>query len=148
MFGIEGTAIGAKLTQGATLEEYWEPRVPYDVTVRLFMDEGNHQVDENMTNYADYACSTDGVNMNTHNQACIAKLEFGEPSQTYNGNSYIEMNYHAFNLSRLNVNLENKVIQEDNFWKIQNVAAAAGLIGFGLGGIAFVLWARRPFKGN
>ena len=112
------------------------------------MNEGNHQVDENLTNYADYACSTDGVNMNTHNQACIAKLEFGEPSQTYNGNNYIEMNYHAFNLSRLNVNLENKVIQEDNFWKIQNVAAAAGLIGFGLGGIAFVLWARRPFKGN
>ena len=28
------------------------------------------------------------------------------------------------------------------------VAAAAGLIGFSLGGIAFVLWARRPFKGN
>ena len=112
------------------------------------MGEGNHQVDENMTNYADYMCSTDGVNMNTHNQACIAKLEFGEPSSSYNGNNYIEMKYHAFNLSRLEINQETKVTQDDDFWNIKNAAVAAGLGGFSLGGIAFVLWARRPFKGN
>ena len=148
VFGIEGTAIGAKLTQGATLEEYWEPRVPYDMTVRLFMDEGNHQVDENMTNYGDYACSTDGVNMNTHNQACIAKLEFGEPSQTYNGNSHIEMKYHAFNLSRLEIKPVNEIAQEDEFWTVKNATIVAGFTGFGIGMIAFVLWARRPFAGN
>ena len=58
------------------------------------------------------------------------------------------MKYHAFNLSRLEVELETKVIEQEGFWNIRNAAAAAGLIGFGLGGIAFVLWARRPFKGN
>ena len=39
------------------------------------MGTGDHFVDENLTNYGDYACSTDGVNMNTPNQACISKLE-------------------------------------------------------------------------
>ena len=147
VFGIEGTALGLKPTQGATLEEYWEPRVPYEINVRLFMGEGNHHIDENMTNYGDYACSTDGVNMNTHNQACIAKLEFGEPSSSYNGN-YIEMLYNAFNLSRLEIKQDNVVTQEDGFWNIKNAAVAAGLVGFSLGGVAFVLWARRPLKGN
>ena len=147
VFGIEGTALGLKPTQGATLEEYWEPRVPYDINVRLFMGDGNHQVDENMTNYEDYACSTDGVNMNTHNQACIAKLEFREPSSSYNGN-YIEMLYNAFNLSRLEIKQDNVVTQEDGFWNIKNAAVAAGLVGFSLGGVAFVLWARRPLKEN
>ena len=147
VFGIEGTALGLKPTQGATLEEYWEPRVPYEINVRLFMGEGNHHIDENMTNYGDYACSTDGVNMNTHNQACIAKLEFGEPSSSYNGN-YIEMMYNAFNLSRLEIKQDNVVTQEDGFWNIKNAAVAAGLVGFSLGGVAFVLWARRPLKGN
>tara|TARA_B100000949_G_C14259985_1_gene442366 strand:- start:188 stop:1822 length:1635 start_codon:yes stop_codon:yes gene_type:complete len=147
VFGIEGTALGLKPTQGATLEEYWEPRVPYEINVRLFMGEGNHHIDENMTNYGDYACSTDGVNMNTHNQACIAKLEFGEPSSSYNGN-YIEMLYNAFNLSRLEIKQDNVVTQEDGFWNIKNAAVAAGLVGFSLGGVAFVLWARRPLKRN
>lgn len=147
VFGIEGTALGLKPTQGATLEEYWEPRVPYEINVRLFMGEGNHHIDENMTNYGDYACSTDGVNMNTHNQACIAKLEFGEPSSSYNGN-YIEMLYNAFNLSRLEIKQDNVVTQEDGFWNIKNAAVAAGLVGFSLGGVAFVLWARRPLKEN
>ena len=147
VFGIEGTALGLKPTQGATLEEYWEPRVPYEINVRLFMGEGNHHIDENMTNYGDYACSTDGVNMNTHNQACIAKLEFGEPSSSYNGN-YIEMMYNAFNLSRLEIKQDNVVTQEDGFWNIKNAAVAAGLVGFSLGGVAFVLWARRPLKEN
>ena len=147
VFGIEGTALGLKPTQGATLEEYWEPRVPYEINVRLFMGEGKHHIDENMTNYGDYACSTDGVNMNTHNQACIAKLEFGEPSSSYNGN-YIEMMYNAFNLSRLEIKQDNVVTQEDGFWNIKNAAVAAGLVGFSLGGVAFVLWARRPLKGN
>ena len=145
VFGIEGTALGLKPTQGATLEEYWEPRVPYEINVRLFMGEGNHHIDENMTNYGDYACSTDGVNMNTHNQACIAKLEFGEPSSSYNGN-YIEMMYNAFNLSRLEIKQDNVVTQEDGFWNIKNAAVAAGLVGFSLGGVAFVLWARSPKK--
>ena len=168
VFGIEGTAVGLKPTQGATLEEYWEPRVPYDVDVRIFMSEENHFVDENLTNYDDHACSTDGVNMNTHNQACIEKLEFGEPSQSYNGTSYIEMNYYAFNLSRVNVPViyiaqdEPTVwlffwqIEEDgkksfmisNPWTIRNVAITAGALGFGAGIIAFVGWARRPFAGN
>jgi len=114
VFGIEGTAVGLKPTQGATLEEFWEPRVPYDINVRLFMGDGNHQVDENITNYADYMCSTDGVNMNTHNQACIAKLEFGEPSSSHNGNDYIEMKYHAFNLSRLEIKQDTKVTTEND----------------------------------
>ena len=57
------------------------------------------------------------------------------------------MKYHAFNLSRLEVVQDNKVIEEEGFWTIRNAAAAAGLIGFSFGGIAFVLWARRPFKG-
>ena len=148
VFGIEGTAIGLKPNQGATLEEFWEPRVPYEISVRLFMGEGNHQVDENMTNYGDYMCSTDGVSMNTHNQACIAKLEFGEPSQSYNGNYYIEMRYNAFNLSRLEIRQETEVTQEDVFWNIRNTTVVAGLGGFSLGAVAFVLWARRPFKGN
>ena len=39
--------------------------------------------------------------MNTHNQACISKLEFGEPSVSYDGQTVIEMNFNAFNLSRL-----------------------------------------------
>ena len=109
------------------------------------MDEENHQIDENMTNYADYACSTDGVNMNTHNQACIAKLEFGEPSQTYNGINYIEMNYHAFNLSRLELKPETTMIEESNFWTVKNATIVAGFAGVSIGMIAFVLWARRPF---
>ena len=112
------------------------------------MGEGNHQIDENMTNYGDYMCSTDGVSMNTHNQACIAKLEFGEPSQSYNGNYYIEMMYHAFNLSRLEIKQETEVTQEDVFWNIRNTTVVAGLGGFSLGAVAFILWARRPFKGN
>ena len=148
VFGIEGTAVGLKPTQGATLEEYWEPRVPYDVDVRIFMSEDNHFVDENLTNYGDYACSTDGVNMNTHNQACIEKLEFGEPSQDYNGTSYIEMNYHAFNLSMLEIKEEIVIAEKDEFWTIRNVAITAGALGFGAGIIAFVGWARRPFAGN
>ena len=92
--------------------------------------------------------------MNTHNQACIAKLEFGEPSQSYNGNYYIEMMYHAFNLSRLEIKQETEVTQEDVFWNIRNITIignttiVAGLGGFSLGAVAFVLWARRPFKGN
>jgi len=145
VFGIEGTAVGLKPTQGATLEEFWEPRVPYEINVRLFMGEGNHYVDENVTNYGDYMCSTDVVNMNTHNQACIAKLEFGEPSSSYSGN-YIEMMYHSFNLSRLEIKQDTQITQEDGFWNIKNVAVAAGLVGFSLGGVAFVLWARRPLK--
>ena len=148
VFGIEGTAVGLKPTQGATLEEYWEPRVPYDVDVRIFMDEDNHFVDENLTNYGDYACSTDGVNMNTHNQACISKLEFGEPSQAYNGTSYIEMNYHAFNLSKLEIKEEIVIAEESGFWTVRNAAITAGALGFGAGIIAFVAWARRPFAGN
>ena len=148
VFGIEGTAIGLKPTQGATLEEYWEPRVPYDVNVRLFMEEGNHQVDENMTNYNDYMCSTDGVSMNTHKQACVAKLEFGEPSVNYNGTYYIEMMYDAFNLSRLEIKEEIEVTKEEEFWNVKNTAAIAGIIGFGAGLIAFVVWARRPFIEN
>ena len=148
VFGIEGTAVGLKPTQGATLEEYWEPRVPYDVDVRIFMSEENHFVDENLTNYDDYACSTDGVNMNTHNQACIEKLEFGEPSQSYNGTSYIEMNYYAFNLSRLEIKEEIVIAEKDEFWTVRNVAITAGALGFAAGIIAFVGWARRPFAGN
>ena len=148
VFGIEGTAVGLKPTQGATLEEYWEPRVPYDVDVRIFMSEENHFVDENLTNYDDHACSTDGVNMNTHNQACIEKLEFGEPSQSYNGTSYIEMNYYAFNLSRLEIKEEIVIAEKDEFWTVRNVAITAGALGFAAGIIAFVGWARRPFAGN
>ena len=148
VFGIEGTAVGLKPTQGATLEEYWEPRVPYDVDVRIFMSEENHFVDENLTNYDDYACSTDGVNMNTHNQACIEKLEFGEPSQSYNGTSYIEMNYYAFNLSRLEIKEEIVIAEKDEFWTVRNVAITAGALGFAAGIIVFVGWARRPFAGN
>ncbi len=148
VFGIEGTAVGLKPTQGATLEEYWEPRVPYDVDVRIFMSEENHFVNENLTNYGDYACSTDGVNMNTHNQACIEKLEFGEPSQSYNGTSYIEMNYYAFNLSRLEIKEEIVIAEKDEFWTVRNVAITAGALGFAAGIIAFVGWARRPFAGN
>ena len=149
VFGIEGTAVGIKPTQGATLEEFWEPRVPYDVNVRLIMGSGNHYVDENLTNYADYACSTDGVNMNTPNQACISKLEFGEPSATYNGTNFIEMNFNAFNLSRLDI--QNGVVtlkEENGFWTIKNATIVAGVTGFGIGMIAFVLWSRRPFTGN
>ena len=149
VFGIEGTAVGIKPTQGATLEEFWEPRVPYDVNVRLIMGSENHYVDENLTNYADYACSTDGVNMNTPNQACISKLEFGEPSATYNGTNFIEMNFNAFNLSRLDI--QNGVVtlkEESGFWTIKNATIVAGVTGFGIGMIAFVLWSRRPFTGN
>ena len=149
VFGIEGTAVGIKPTQGATLEEFWEPRVPYDVNVRLIMGSENHYVDENLTNYADYACSTDGVNMNTPNQACISKLEFGEPSATYNGTNFIEMNFNAFNLSRLDIQKGVVTLKEDSgFWTIKNAAIVAGLTGFGIGMIAFVLWSRRPFAGN
>ena len=108
------------------------------------MSEDNHFVDENLTNYGDYACSTDGVNMNTHNQACIEKLEFGEPSQDYN-EYFIEMNYHAFNLSRLEIKEEIVIAEKDEFWTIRNVAITAGALGFGAGIIAFVGWARRPF---
>ena len=149
VFGIEGTAVGIKPTQGATLEEFWEPRVPYDVNVRLIMGSGNHYVDENLTNYADYACSTDGVNMNTPNQACISKLEFGEPSATYNGTNFIEMNFNAFNLSRLDI--QNGVVtlkEESGFWTIKNATIVAGVTGFGIGMIAFVRWSSRPFAGN
>jgi len=110
------------------------------------MGPGNHFVDENLTNYGDYACSTDGVSMTTPNQACISKLEFGEPSSAYNGTNFIEMNFNAFNLSRLQMEVE--IIQEveDTFWTIRNVAAFAGLGGFTAGIIAFVIWARRPFS--
>ena len=83
--------------------------------------------------------------MNTHNQACIAKLEFGEPSQTYNGDNYIEMKYHAFNLSRLEIKPVNEIAQERGFWTVKNTAIVAGFTGFSIGSIAFVLWARRPF---
>jgi len=146
VFGIEGTAVGIKPNQGATLEEFWEPRVPYDVNVRLIMGTGDHYVDENMTNYGDYACSTDGVSMTTPNQACISKLEFGEPSSAYNGTNFIEMNFNAFNLSRLQMEVE--IIQEveDTFWTIRNVAILAGAGGFVAGAVMFVFWARRPFS--
>jgi len=147
VFGIEGTALGAKPFQGQALEEYWEATVPFDISVRLFMKQDevtHHFVDENMTNYADYACTTDGVNMNTHNQACISKLEFGEPSPEYNGLYYIEMNFHAFNLSKMNEVVEIETEVEDSFWTIKNVAVTAGFGGFSLGAIAFILWGRKP----
>ena len=147
VFGIEGTALGAKPFQGQTLEEYWEATVPFDISVRLFMKQDevtHHFVDENMTNYADYACTTDGVNMNTHNQACISKLEFGEPSQEYNGLYYIEMNFHAFNLSKMNEIVEIETEVEDSFWTIKNAVVTAGLGGFSLGVVAFILWSRKP----
>ena len=110
------------------------------------METGDHYVDENMTNYGDYACSTDGVSMTTSNQACISKLEFGEPSSDYNGTNFIEMNFNAFNLSRLQMEVE--IIQEveDTFWTIRNVAILAGAGGFVAGAVMFVLWARRPFS--
>ena len=146
VFGIEGTAVGIKPTQGATLEEFWEPRVPYDVNVRLTMGSGNHYVDENLTNYVDYACSTDGVNMNTPNQACISKLEFGEPSTTYNGTNFIEMNFNAFNLSRLGIQDDGITLQEESgFWNVRNATIIAGFGGFSVAMAAFVLWSRRPF---
>ena len=147
VFGIEGTAVGIKPNQGATLEEFWEPRVPYDVNVRLVMEPGFHFVDENLTNYADYACSTDGVNMNTHNQACISKLEFGEPSVSYDGQTVIEMNFNAFNLSRLEMKVE--IIQEveESIWTIRNVALLAGAGGFAGGALALVFFGRRSFNG-
>ena len=147
VFGIEGTAVGIKPNQGATLEEFWEPRVPYDVNVRLIMEPGFHFVDENLTNYADYACSTDGVNMNTHNQACISKLEFGEPSVSYDGQTVIEMNFNAFNLSRLEMKVE--IIQEveESIWTIRNVALLAGAGGFAGGALALVFFGRRSFNG-
>ena len=104
----------------------------------------HHFVDENMTNYADYACTTDGVNMNTHNQACISKLEFGEPSPEYNGLYYIEMNFHAFNLSKMNEIVEVETEVEDSFWTIKNAAVTAGVSGFSLAAIAFILWGKRP----
>ena len=113
------------------------------------MGSENHYVDENLTNYADYACSTDGVNMNTPNQACISKLEFGEPSATYNGTNFIEMNFNAFNLSRLDIQNGIVTLKEDSgFWTIKNATIVAGLTGFGIGMIAFVLWSRRPFAEN
>ena len=146
VFGIEGTAVGIKPTQGATLEEFWEPRVPYDVNVRLTMGSGNHYVDENLTNYVDYACSTDGVNMNTPNQACISKLEFGEPSNTYNGTNFIEMNFNAFNLSRLDIQNDGIILKEESgFWNVRNATIIAGFGGFSIAMAAFVLWSRRPF---
>ena len=145
MFGIEGTAVGIKPNQGATLEEFWEPRVPYDVNVRLIMGTGDHYVDENMTNYGDYACSTDGVNMNTANQACISKLEFGEPSSAYNGTNFIEMNFNAFNLSRLQMEVETIQEIEESVWTIRNVALLAGAGGFAGGALALVFWGRRSF---
>ncbi len=146
VFGIEGTAVGIKPTQGATLEEFWEPRVPYDVNVRLTMGSGNHYVDENLTNYVDYACSTDGVNMNTPNQACISKLEFGEPSNTYNGTNFIEMNFNAFNLSRLGIQNDGIILKEESgFWNVRNATIIAGFGGFSIAMAAFVLWSRRPF---
>ena len=109
------------------------------------MGTGDHYVDENMTNYGDYACSTDGVSMTTSNQACISKLEFGEPSSAYNGTTFIEMNYNAFNLSRLQMEVETIQEIEDTFWTIRNVAVIAGASGFVGGAVAFVFWARRPF---
>ena len=113
------------------------------------MGSENHYIDENLTNYGDYACSTDGVNMNTLNQACISKLEFGEPSSAYNGTNFIEMAFNAFNLSRLGAQGEIvSVNEESGFWNVRNAAMAAGTIGFGIGIIAFVVWARRPFVGN
>jgi hypothetical protein len=105
-------------------------------------------VDENLTNYADYACSTDGVNMNTPNQACISKLEFGEPSSSYNGTNFIEMNFNAFNLSRLQIDVE--IIQEveDIFWTTKTVAVLTGAGGFIAGAAMFVFWTRRPFSNS
>ncbi|MEC7687250.1 MAG: hypothetical protein VX817_02630, partial [Candidatus Thermoplasmatota archaeon] len=98
---------------------------------------------ENLTNYGDYACSTDGVNMNTHNQACISKLEFGEPSSAYNGTNFIEMNFNAFNLSRLGSQNEIGSINEkdEGLLPAPSVVAALGII-------VFVVWARRPFVRN
>ena len=65
-----------------------------------------------------------------------------------NGNNYIEMNYHAFNLSRLELKPETTIVEENSFWTVKNGTIVAGFTGFGIGMIAFVLWARRPFAGN
>ena len=59
---------------------------------------------------------------------------------------FIEMNFNAFNLSRLQMEVE--IIQEveDTFWTIRNVAILAGAGGFVGGAVMFVFWARRPFS--
>ena len=55
------------------------------------------------------------------------------------------MNFHAFNLSRLEVKPVNEIAQEGGYWTVKNAAIVAGFTGFSIGMIAFVLWARRPF---
>ena len=40
------------------------------------------------------------------------------------------------------------ILEENNFWTVKNATIVAGVTGFGIGMIAFVLWARRPFAGN
>ena len=84
--------------------------------------------------------------MNTPNQACISKLEFGEPSSAYNGTNFIEMNYNAFNLSRLQIEVEIIPEVEETIWTIRNVALLAGAGGFAGGALALVFWGRRSFS--
>jgi hypothetical protein len=84
--------------------------------------------------------------MTTPNQACISKLEFGEPSSVYNGTNFIEMNFNAFNLSRLPAELNPIQESKVTFWSDKNVAIFAGLGGFTAGIMVFIFWARRPFS--
>ena len=52
-------------------------------------------------------------------------------------------------LSRLGIQNEiSSLNEESSFWNVRNTAMTAGLAGFGIGIIAFVVWARRPFTGN
>ena len=77
----------------------------------------------------------------------ISKLEFGEPSVSYDGQTVIEMNFNAFNLSRLEMKVE--IIQEveESIWTIRNVALLAGAGGFAGGALALVFFGRRSFSG-
>ena len=55
------------------------------------------------------------------------------------------MNYNAFNLSRLQIEVETIQEIEESVWTIRNVAILAGAGGFAGGALALAFWGRRPF---
>ena len=56
------------------------------------------------------------------------------------------MNFNAFNLSRLQMEVETIQEIEESVWTIRNVALLAGAGGFAGGALALVFWGRRSFS--
>jgi len=123
-FGLNGQAYGGKPVEGLTVEEFWEPLVAYDVSVRFFFAPGDHTVMLADINVDDYG-------MECPQYARLAQLTFGEPSTGYL-NTTLTLELPTVNLSQLAPLTEPVTEDDDDEGLLPSPGLLGGLAALGL----------------